>query len=121
MIAVGLLFFWGGLTALTAAPDATTPTLITMKSPSTFTIDDRNVSANELIPTLKKNKIPNTAPLMIEVPANTRRDVLKELSQRLMSAGYTPIFKPPRHADASVKNLNTPTTVAPSQKQKSRK
>ncbi len=116
-----LLAVFASTAALSAAPATATPSVITMKSPTLFTIDDQDVSAQNLISGLKKNKIPNSQPLVIEIPANTSREMLKDLTQRLMSAGYTPFFKPPRHAEASVKAANAPTAVTPPKKQKLRK
>jgi hypothetical protein len=44
---------------------------------------------------------------------------IKDLTQRLVTAGYKPSFKYPRHADASVKNPVAPVTASPPPKKQS--
>ncbi|MEI7880054.1 MAG: hypothetical protein WCI95_04175 [bacterium] len=107
-----LLTFFGLTGNLLAAPDVTSPAAITMKSPSTFVVNEREVAATDLIKALKKSKIPTDLPLVVEVPANTSMNVIKDLTQRLATAGFKPFFKYPRHADATVKDPNAPAASA---------
>jgi len=106
-----LLTFFGLTGNILAAPDVPSPSAITMKSPSTFVVNEREVAAADLIKALKKSKIPTDLPLVIEVPANTSMNVIKDLTQRLATAGFKPFFKYPRHADATVKDPNAPAPI----------
>jgi hypothetical protein len=123
-----LLALWlslSGLAApLVAAPEVAVPAGIVMKTPDTFIVNDREYTSSDLIKGLKKNKIPTATPLIVEVPANTSMPVIKDLTQRLATAGYKPFFKYPRHADAVVKDPNAPLTplvTPPPKKQRTRK
>ncbi|MEI6168645.1 MAG: hypothetical protein WCS52_15795 [bacterium] len=124
-----LLALWlslsGLATSLVAAPEVTVPAGIVMKTPDTFIVNDREYTSSDLIKGLKKNKIPTASPLIVEVPADTSMTVIKDLTQRLATAGYKPFFKYPRHADAAVKDPNAPltppVTPPPPKKQRSRK
>lgn len=106
-----------------AAPEVASPSAITMKTPATFMVNEREVASADLLKALKKNKIPTDTPLVIEVPANTSMDIIKNLTQRLATAGYKPFFKYPRHADATVTDPKAPAppTVIPPKKQRWRK
>ncbi len=92
-----------------------------MKSPSAFMVNDREVTSENLVKALKKNKISPDLPMVIEVPANTPLGVIKELTQRLATAGYKPFFKYPRHADATVRAPHAPAPIPPPKKQRWRK
>lgn len=123
-----LLVMWlslsGLATQVVAAPEVATPEAIVMKSPGLFMINEREYPSADLIKGLKKNKITPASLLVIEVPAGTPMTAIKDLTQRLATAGYKPSFKFPRHADASVKDANAPISppvTPPPQKQRSRK
>ena len=76
-----------------AAPEMAEPSVIIMKSSSTFIVNEREVASAELVKSLKKNKISMDAPLVIEIPASTPMDVIKDLTQRLATAGFKPVCK----------------------------
>jgi len=71
-----------------------------MRSDNLFLVNDREVELARLVGVLKKSKIPQNKPLVIEVPMNTSSKTLELLSSRLGSAGYEPFFKKPRHFEA---------------------
>jgi len=117
-----LMPFFGITGTLFAAPmGRASPSVITMKSPSTFIINEHEVASADLIKALKKNKIPTDTPLVIEVPADTPLDVIENLSQRLATAGFKPFYKYPRHAEVSVKDPKAPAPLTPQEKQSWRK
>lgn len=88
-----------------------------MKSPSLFVVGDREVAITDLLPALKKEKIPADSPLIIEVPSNTPMNIIKDLTQRLATAGYKPVYKGQRHADATVQGTQR-VPLSPVKKQK---
>ena len=122
-----LLLLWlslaGFASAVVAGPEMATPEEIVMKSPDTFIVNEREVASADLIKALKKNKISPSSPLVIEVPSGTPITVIKELTQKLATAGFKPFFKYPRHADASVKDpkASAPPPLTPPKKQRWRK
>ena len=120
-ISVLLLAVLGLAQNTVAASEAPTPVEITMKSPTLFIVEDHEVAIDGLVKALKKHKIPTDLPLAIEIPANIPMAIIKDLTQRLATAGYKPFFKYPRHADAVVKNPNAPVAPPPPPKQKWRK
>jgi len=99
-----------------AAMESTSPEKITMISSSSFMVNQHEVASIDLIKALKKNRISPDVPLVVEVPAHTPMEVIKELTQRLATAGFKPFFKYPRHADATVENQNG-SAVIPQTKQ----
>ncbi|MEI8139893.1 MAG: hypothetical protein WCI03_08505 [bacterium] len=113
------LAFCGLTTTLLAGPEVSNSSTITMKSPATFMVNDREVASADLIKALKKNKISPDYPLVIELPANTSMEIIKDLTQRLATAGFKPFFKYPRHSDAIVKDPKSPPlTPAPHRKRR---
>lgn len=91
---------------ITAVPQSSAaPFRMTMTTPNQFVVNDTVVDAAGLIKTLKKNRVSQNEPLMIEMTASFPFETIKVLTQKLATAGYKPIFKSPRHADASA---NTP-------------
>lgn len=100
----------------TATSETATPSSIVMKSPALFVVNEREVESSDLIRALKKQKIPTDAPLIVEVPPNTPMNVIKDLTQQLATAGYKPVWKGPRQANASVQRK--PAPVIPAKKQK---
>jgi hypothetical protein len=118
-----LLAMWlslsGLATQVVAAPEVASPEAIVMKSPDLFIINEREYNSTELLKGLKKNNITPASLLVIEVPAGTPMTAIKDLTQRLVTAGYKPSFKYPRHADASVKNPVAPVTASPPPKKQS--
>ncbi len=71
-------------------------------------VNDREVASSDLIKALKRNKISPDYPLVIELPTNTSMEIIKDLTQRLATAGFKPFFKYPRHSDAIVKDPKAP-------------
>ncbi len=116
-----LVIFFGLTGKIWAAPEAPTPSVISMKSPALFVINEHEVASEDLIKALKKNKIPTASPLLVEIPANTPRNVIENLSQRLASAGYKPIYKFPRHAEASVIDPKVSSPITSQERQSWRK
>lgn len=96
---VALIALTGCMTAVPQAPAA--PFRITMKSPTQFVVDDKAVESEDLIKVLKKHKVPQNEPLVIEMTTSIPFEAIKNLTQKLATAGYKPFFKSPRHADAS--------------------
>ena len=82
-----------------------------MNTPNQFVVNETVVDAANLIKTLKKNRVSHNDPLMVEMTTSFPFDTIKVLTQKLATAGYKPIFKSPRHADASA---NTPGVRPPS-------
>lgn len=76
-----------------------------MNTPNQFVVNETVVDAANLIKTLKKNRVSHNAPLMVEMTTSFPFDTIKVLTQKLATAGYKPIFKSPRHADASANTL----------------
>jgi hypothetical protein len=89
----------------TGSRESAAPFRITMNTPNQFVVNDTVVDASNLVKTLKKSRVSQNEPLMVEMTASFSFDTIKVLTQKLATAGYKPIFKSPRHADASV---NTP-------------
>ena len=91
---------------ITAVPQSSAaPFRMTMNTPNQFVVNDTVVDAAGLIKTLKKNRVSQNEPLLIEMTTTFPLDTIKLITQKLATAGYKPIFKSPRHADASA---NTP-------------
>jgi len=87
--------------------------ILIMKSPSLFLINDRTVDSSSLITALKKSHAQPNIPLIIEIPSNTPLETIKALTQRLATAGFKPVFKYPRHADAVIKSQEKPDSSTP--------
>ena len=115
-----LLGILGSVQSIVAAPAGSSRSVITMNTSSMVTVNQHEVASADLLKALKKYKISTETPLEVEVPANTPMGVIKELTQRLATAGYKPFFKYPRHADASVEAPKAPTTATPQNKQAGR-
>ena len=91
---------------ITAVPQSSAGSFrMTMNTPNQFIVNDTVVDAASLIKTLKKNRVSQNEPLMIEMTTTFPLETIKLITQKLATAGYKPIFKSPRHADAST---NTP-------------
>jgi hypothetical protein len=91
---------------ITAVPQSSAaPFRMTMNTPNQFVVNDTVVDAAGLVKTLKKNRVPQNEPLLIEMTTTFPLETIKLITQKLATAGYKPIFKSPRHADAST---NTP-------------
>ena len=85
------------------------PFVLTMKSPTLFVMNGHEVGIDALTKTLKKNKIPHDEPLVIQMSENVPFETIRQLTQKLATAGYKPFFKSPRHADASTESPDVPT------------
>jgi hypothetical protein len=81
--------------------DSSTTFHIVMNSPSHFVVNDTVVDSSHLVKELKKNRVPQSEPLVIEMSTSMPFDTIRLLTQKLASAGYKPIFKGPRHANAT--------------------
>jgi hypothetical protein len=104
--AVGFIIMLAITGCITAVPQSSAaPFRMTMNTPNQFVVNDTDVDASNLVKTLKKSRVSQNEPLMVEMTASFSFDTIKVLTQKLATAGYKPIFKSPRHADASV---NTP-------------
>jgi hypothetical protein len=104
--AVGFIIMLVITGCITAVPQSSAaPFRMTMNTPNQFVVNDTVVDAASLIKTLKKNRVSQKEPLMIEMTTSFSLDTIRLITQKLATAGYKPIFKSPRHADASA---NTP-------------
>jgi hypothetical protein len=104
--AVGFIIMLAITGCITAVPQSSAaPFRMTMNTPNQFVVNDTVVDAASLIKTLKKNRVSQKEPLMIEMTTSFSLDTIRLITQKLATAGYKPIFKSPRHADASA---NTP-------------
>lgn len=80
---------------------STPPFQIVMKSPSQLVVNDKLMDSTQLVRALKRSRVPTSEPLVIEMSTSMPLDAIKILTQKLASAGYKPVFKGARHADAS--------------------
>ena len=103
-IGVMIMFVTTGCIA-TGARESVAPFRITMNTPNQFVVNDTIVDASNLVKTLKKNRVSQNEPLIVEMTVSFSFDTIKVLTQKLATAGYKPIFKSPRHADASANTL----------------
>jgi hypothetical protein len=104
--AVGFIIMLVITGCITAVPQSSAaPFRMTMNTPNQFVVNDTVVDAASLIKTLKKNRVSQKEPLLIEMTTSFSLDTIRLITQKLATAGYKPIFKSPRHADASA---NTP-------------
>jgi hypothetical protein len=104
--AVGFIIMLAITGCITAVPQSSAaPFRMTMNTPNQFVVNDTVVDAASLIKTLKKNRVSQKEPLLIEMTTSFSLDTIRLITQKLATAGYKPIFKSPRHADASA---NTP-------------
>jgi hypothetical protein len=72
-----------------------------MKSPNQLVVNEKVMDSTQLVKALKSSRIPTSEPLIIEMSTSMPLDAIKILTQKLASAGYKPVFKGARHADAS--------------------
>ena len=87
---------------ISAVPQSSAaPFRMTMNTQNQFVVNDTVVDAASLIKTLKKNRVSQNEPLLIEMTTTFPLDTIKLITQKLATVGYKPIFKSPRHADAS--------------------
>ena len=100
VLALGLAILLGATGCATVAgePIADRPFEIAMKSPNTFTIAGKDVDFEHLLKTLKRNKVSQDVPLLIDIPPGTPLETIKHLTAQLASAGFKPVFRNPRHA-----------------------
>ena len=84
-----------------------------MTSPNQFVINDKSVEGSGLVKALRKNHVPTEEPLVIEMKGSIPFEAIKSTTQILATAGYKPVFKNPRHANASVGGHGAPLTKVP--------
>ncbi len=102
-VLASMVVMTGCITAVSQTSAA--PFRMTMNTPNQFVVNDSVVDAAGLIKALKKNRVSQNAPLLIDMTTTFPLATIKLITQKLATAGYKPIFKSPRHADASA---NTP-------------
>lgn len=87
---------------VTSALGSSVPPVIVMRGPDHILVDGKAMDSSGLVKVLKRNRVPNREPLVIEARSGMPFEAIRLLTQRLASAGYKPVFKGERHADASV-------------------
>lgn len=73
-----------------------------MKAPDLFEVNGKTVDLAHLAKTLKRNKVSQDIPVVIDLPPGMGMMVIKEITAQLASAGYKPVFKNPRHARSAI-------------------
>ena len=91
---------------MTGETTTSAPFSVTMKSANLFTVKGREVDSDNLVAALQRANVSQMEPLVIDLPPNTSFETVKYLTRKLVSAGYKPFFKNPRHADTSTGRSN---------------
>lgn len=87
---------------VSSAVASSVPPEIIMRGPDQVLVDGKAMDSAGLVKSLKRNKVPNQEPLVIETRPGIPFEAIRLLTQKLANAGYKPVFKGARHANASL-------------------